>query len=209
MPARFTRSSMSNERLGNLNLSRVVNYDDLNYIYLNPLDRIARYYLAVAYSSVYRGNDNYNQAYIGARTVAVGICGGAIYITANTLHGLGLQRQRGRQAPRGLRIAVNEVRVGAQGLASELLAEGIRGINQIYFVTNPLGADDRTYHAEMQLVDYFYEEGLRFEGDMMGVSKPCCRYCAGSLENLGIEYSYWHDQNVGSVVRCEPESSWW
>lgn len=203
---RFTKTSMGDEQLGNTRLRRVVNYDDLSYMFLNDLDRIARYFLAVAYSSVYKPTDTYNQAYIAARTVAVGRSGNKLYIAANGLKGLGSQRPRGDT--RRIIIAVNEIRIGAQGLANALAEEGIGGITNIIFATNPEGDEDRTYHAEMQLVDIFHEEGVPFDGSIIGVSKPCCKNCAQSLDRVGVGYSYWHDQNVGRVKSCGPKSPW-
>jgi hypothetical protein len=200
----YAASNTLNQKLGQVTLKKVVDYTlDINN--LNVLDRVARYLLAVAYSSVYKGTDTYNQAYVAARTVAVGLADNTLYVTANTLIGLGLKAQSNVK----LKIAVNEMRIAATALAAEMSAERIANLTELVVVLNPLGNDDRTYHAEMQLVDVFQEQNLRFEGDIIGVSKPCCMQCAGTLDKLGIGYSYWHSENVGHWIPCKPKAKWW
>ncbi|WP_408602528.1 hypothetical protein [Paraburkholderia guartelaensis] len=51
----------------------------------------------------------------------------------------------------------------------------------------------------MKLLRRFGTDSLRWK--TMGVSKPCCRACADFLEKEGVDYSYWHNQNVGHWYR--------
>jgi len=205
----FAASNNLTQTLGEDNpvtFKNVVDFQ-LDYTRLNYLDRAARYLLAVAYSSVYRGTDTYNQAYVAARTVAVGLHDNVLYVTANDLIGLGLKPQKPTPGVR-YRIAVNEIRIGARALEAEMRAEDLPQLRGITVIAQE--TESRTYHAEMQLVDHFSEEKMRFEGDVIGVSKPCCAQCATRLDALKIAYSYWHDQNVGRDWQpSKAAAKWW
>lgn len=193
------------QTLGTVVLDNVVDYD-INVFKLNFLDRVARYYLAIAYSSIYQGTDINKQARVAALTVAAAINGNTLYLAANGLRGLGLKRSKTDTRP--MVIAVNELRKGFEGLRKELADEGITGITQVVFITNPHGDRNRTYHAEMQLVDHFFEERMQFDGGLIGASKPCCMHCANSLDKINVGYSYWHSENVGAVEPCVPQEEW-
>lgn len=201
----YAATTTSQQTLGDITLKKVVDYN-INISNLNFLDRVARYFLAIAYSSVYPGSDKYNQAYVAARTVAAALNGNKLYLAANELKGLGLQRPKKDTRP--IIIAVNELRKGFEGLIKEFASEGIGGITEVVFVANPFGDDNRTYHAEMQLVDLFYEGRMNFDGGIIGVSKPCCMQCALSLDKVDINYSYWHNEKVGVVIPCDPIAPW-
>lgn len=200
---RVAASTKQTEILGTTTLRNVVVFD-IDFTQLTALDRVARYILAAAYSSAYPGTDTYNQAYVAARTVAVALNGSSLYIAANSLWSLRSQSTLVRY--RDLRL------VGGSALLEALREENIIGTDEdnMFFLPNPYGDDDRDYHAEMQLVDYFYTQRLAFTTDSIGVSKPCCQLCAAALDRLGIRYSYWHSQPVGKTTKpCQPTEKWW
>lgn len=189
---RYAQDQMVPVQLGAVRLNRNVEYN-LQWNNLNELDRIARFVLAIAYSGYYAGNDTYNQAYVAARTVAVARSRGALYIAANTLW---------REA---------DVDAVTDRVSDALRGEGIGGLpgDRIVFVFNPRGDDDREFHAEMQLVEYLHARNLPFDGNEIGVSKPCCTTCANRLDRLRISYSYWHNQGVGVWRDCGVHARWW
>ena len=151
---------------------------------LNEYDLMARMILAVTYT----GDDNAKpdmlyQSMIGSPTVAIA-----------------------QDAKSGtLVIACNKLKVFQDKLVRAALdSEGVEEKFELLKLD-----DDHSLHAEMRLVNFFYNDKLRLAGDALGVSKPCCRDCASHLEALDIDYSYWHDQNVGKWAPCKPEKKWW
>ena len=52
-------------------------------------------------------------------------------------------------------------------------------------------------HSEMRLLEFMADNG-RPDGDLVGVSKPCCENCKGQLEKYGIKFSCWHNFKVGN-----------
>lgn len=157
---------------------------------LNELDKVARYILAVAFSSQYPGNSR-EQMFISQRTVAVASHNGKLYVASNGLYG-------------GEPDALQKGNV-----AAALRAEGV--MDEIVYLANwsgfhGLGESD--YHAEMQIVDYFYL--MRIPLPQIGVSKPCCGKCKERLDSLGIDYSYWHTQGTGSSYKYpKATAKWW
>ncbi|TBV10817.1 hypothetical protein [Stutzerimonas kirkiae] len=199
---RIATSESLTQKLGKTTLKNVVDYK-IHYKNLNVLDRIARYILAIAYSSAYRATDTYNQAYVAARTVAVALDDNALYIAANSLWGLDNANHL---------IPYTDLRlVGGDALIEEIRSENITGTDEsnIFFIPNRYGLNDRKYHAEMQIVDYFHSNSKRLTGDQIGVSKPCCMHCANALDRVSIEYSYWHNERCGLPTQCRPQRKWW
>lgn len=181
------------------NPAKNVVYTNLRHDRLNDLDRVARYILAVGYSGQYHGGDAYNQGYVAARTVAVALHEGHLYVATNTVID-----------PRREHPNVTIGRVLSE-VGTEVLERGLEDTyKSVIFIENPRGSADRTYHAEMQLIDFFHRNRWRPGGDMIGVSKPCCRRCAVNLDNLDVGYSYWHSENVGPGYR-QPAArgKWW
>lgn len=142
------------------------------------IDEIARFILAIAHSGQYPGNHR-EQFFISQRTVAVVFHQGTLYVATNSLRNddvedVGTTLQRAIDAIRGAGYA-----------------------DQVRFIYNPGGNEDRNFHAEMQLLSYFMAKGWRFDQDIIGVSKPCCENCANNLDRYLIMYSYWHREPVG------------
>ncbi|HEY4371416.1 MAG TPA: hypothetical protein VGN52_05810 [Burkholderiales bacterium] len=161
-------------------------YENITPEGLNYYDRVARLMLAITHTApgdnAISPTDMLGQQMIGAPTVAVAECGGTLYVTTN-------------------KIAEFQHKLVKGALEREDVDAKIEVL--------PDPKSD-SYHAEMQLVDYFSHKGIRLEGDTMGVSKPCCKSCADRLEALSIDYSYWHGQNVGKDWKpCTPKEKWW
>lgn len=157
---------------------------------LNDLDLIARQILAVAFSTLYPGNDR-EQLFIGQRTIAVAKHGGTIYVASNDVYD-------------GAPTIQQQTNVSQQ-----LASDGETG-NIVYLANwaGWSGMESRDYHAEIQLVDYFYM--MRMPLPQIGVSKPCCSKCKAELDRLGIDYSYWHTQGTGSHYKYpKAQAKWW
>ncbi len=144
-------------------------------------DNIARFILAIGHSGQYAGNHR-EQLFISQRTVAVMYYQDTIYVATNDLRN----------------DDVEDVGTTLTRVQNALRAEGYANVR---FISNPFGDNDRGLHAEMQLLSYFMAKGWQVSGGILGVSKPCCRFCALNLDRYGIWYSYWHDQNVGGNYR--------
>jgi hypothetical protein len=180
--------------------------ENIDWRNLNPLDRIARFILALGYSGTQAQGKA--QEYIGANTVAVAKPpdSNRLYVAHNSLWQM-WHRERSQRAAfnRGtVNAALSNVR---QELQQEFRTQNlvIVWINkwQTFYT-------QRTYHAEMQLVDFFGDKRWRFEGDIIGTSKACCRKCAEALDRLGIRYSYWHERRVDENWRPPRyQRRWW
>jgi OTT_1508-like deaminase len=59
-------------------------------------------------------------------------------------------------------------------------------LDQIVFVIPMEGDTSGKFHAEMQLLDYMFDNRILPERGYMGVSKPCCTYCVQHLGACGI-----------------------
>ncbi|MFP5270680.1 hypothetical protein [Coleofasciculus sp.] len=166
-------------------------YTAVNAGGLNELDKIARFALAAAHSGQYAGTHR-EQHFISQRTVAVARYNGELFIAANDLWN----------------DDVEDVGSTMQRVEHELRNQGIGG--RIRFIPNRYGYRDRSCHAEVQIVNYFFSRAWRLYNDTIGVSKPCCLQCANKLDQVRILYSYWHDQNVGhNYIVAMPNRSWW
>src|SRR5262249_47471825 len=53
------------------------------------------------------------------------------------------------------------------------------------------------FHAEMALLEYMSERDLHPDGQLIGVSKPCCKYCRQILQGCGMNFSFHHPDPVG------------
>ena len=182
-------------REGKNNVYTAVTYDELN-----ELDRVARYILAVGYSGQYGGHEAVRQSYINAHTIAVAQHGTELFVAVNTL----FYAQQGKAPQENPNETIGRIK-------AELVNEGAhRYYSNIYFIDNPNGDTDRTFHAEMQLVDFFANNGWPFQHNMIGVSKPCCQKCAENLDKLNLGYSYWHGESVGDrYVNPKTTTQWW
>jgi hypothetical protein len=175
-------------------------YEAVQYNELNHLDQVARYILAVGYSGQYAGDNALRQGYINAHTVAVAQHGTELFVAINTL----FYAQQGKAPQEHMNKIIGRVK-------AELISAGATDYySNIYFIDNEWGIKDRFYHAEMQLVDFFKNNNWPLQGNMLGVSKPCCQKCAENLDKLKISYSYWHGVDVGSQYK-EPKTTerWW
>lgn len=156
----------------------------------NELDKLARSILSVCHSAD-KQTDFVIQNLIDMNCVAVAIYG-------NLLTGLTLL------VAKNGKTTIDPAFVGAS-LTAELNQFDIKNIELIENQKS-----DRDFHAEMQLVDALSSKGQRPAGDQIGVSKPCCIFCAEKLDALGIDYSHYHDQIVGSNwIPCSTDSRWW
>jgi hypothetical protein len=189
-------------------------YTALDYRELNDLDRLARFILAVIHSSIYEGTDR-EQFFAAQRCVATAIWDNHLYFTANNVLTRRDPEARGKGRTKAIpteeldgivrdteyaiweavmRDLVAEAkRAPEKTLVSMADIDEVRGFTGISFIMNPRGAEDTSLHAEMQLVQFFSQKGLRMEDDQMGVSKPCCPNCTKRLTALGIDHSYYHD----------------
>lgn len=147
------------------------------------LDKVAYGVLAISYSGVYV-DDPGVQRYIGQPCVAAAFYQGYLMIAANNVwrtNGPGIDYAESE----------NDDNVGNNNVF-QLIVQYLRsdGINEpICILGNPLGESDTTYHAELQLFDY---SGGQFQGNVIGVSKPCCQTCANELHNAGIGITDFH-----------------
>jgi hypothetical protein len=153
---------------------------------IGALDRVAYQVLAVSYTGIYVDLPNV-QRYIGQPCVAVAYCQGTMYIAANNLW-----RSLGPGPWPHAEIGAN---VGNQNvfalIVHELRAEGVP--SPIRLLQNPAGENDTAYHAELQLIDFVYDHlGGAFDGNLIGVSKPCCQTCANELLDLGVGLTDFH-----------------
>jgi|GEM_PF-4802707 len=168
---------------------------DANVIYrhvtaggLNELDKIARFILAVAFSGEFPGNDR-EQHFVAQRTVAVARHQGKIYVASNGLYGLApSDGQRGNVA----------TALAGAGIADEIVYLAN------WALTNGGGNE---YHAEIQLMDYFYF--MRLPLPQIGVSKPCCGNCSTALTRVGTDHSYFHTQGTGQTQLPRAGAKWW
>lgn len=165
-------------------------YTRLTAAGLSELDKVARYVLAIGFSSEHAG-DSREQLFIAQRTVAVAIHDGRLYVASNGLYwGEPNATQKGN-------------------VATALHASGVD--EEIVYLANwaaSYGLSPDDYHAEMQLVDYFH--AMRLPLPELGVSKPCCSNCKKYLDQLAINYSYWHTQGTGKYYKAPKASAkWW
>ena len=194
-------------------------YTSLRYDELNDLDRIARFVLAVAHSANYSGTHR-EQRFVGQRTVAVAITDrGDLVIAQNSV--LTTRVSSGRGRPSFTRMVPELEERIRQTVAVELEWEYAippeelhldlpdKPFGNIYWVANRFGPQDTSFHSEMQLVYCMAQNGLRFEGNQIGVSKPCCLKCATRLSKLGIDYSYYHTQSADPWVDPGVKARWW
>lgn len=72
---------------------------------------------------------------------------------------------------------------------STVIRDISRGLVSKFEVLN-MGVAEQ--HAEMQLLDYFLTAGRRPDHNVIGVSKPCCRFCAFWLLSFGVQISTYH-----------------
>lgn len=154
---------------------------------IGELDKVAYHVLAVSYSGIYI--DNFNvQRYIGQPCIGVAYCQGCLFIAANNVwrsQGPGVDYPQA-EVPAN----VGNTNVFAM-ICHSLRAGGI--IAPIRFLENPLGECDTTYHAELQLIDFVYIlSNSHFDGNILGVSKPCCQFCANELHERGIAITDFH-----------------
>lgn len=199
-------------------VSNVV-YTSLQYDELNDLDRIARFVLAVAHSANYSGTDR-EQRFVGQRTVAVAITErGDLVIAQNGVLTTRISSGRGRpQFTRMIPALEERIR---RTVYVELeweyaippeelhLDPPDKPFGNISWVANHFGPQDTSFHAEMQLVSCLARNRFRFEGNQIGVSKPCCLKCANRLGKLGIDYSYYHTQSADPWVDPGVKTRWW
>lgn len=88
-------------------------------------------------------------------------------------------------------VAANSQRITADDIAEFKSSTGLD--IPIWIVTN--GTPNKM-HAEMQLVSQLQQEGKVCIPNYMGVSKPCCKYCAQVLNQMNINYANWHNSSV-------------
>lgn len=181
----------------------VFNVDD---DYLHDLDRIASYFLACVFSAIHKRTVK-RQSYANADTVAVARRGESLYFFANTLFS---DTDR-----RPFEPVSKARREGGANAAFDTIFEaldeaGIDDIEDMSYVFKTSLLSNRAFHAEMKLVQYFYEKGMPIDGSYIGVSKPCCQTCAAKLDALGIGYAYWHAAS-GNVdwQPPSPQSRWY
>jgi len=146
--------------------------EQAGFKYLNYLDKFARMILSVCHSM--DSPDFVRQNLVDMNTVAV-----APFETYLVIACSGKM-----ELDRNLIMAV---------VGEDILNYGFSGVMVI-----SQGAQQQ--HAEMQIVDFFSAHSKSITGKMIGVSKPCCILCAQQLDALKVEYSYWHDQNVGKWI---------
>ncbi|WP_321888661.1 nucleic acid/nucleotide deaminase domain-containing protein [Paraburkholderia bannensis] len=193
-------------------------YEKLTAAGLTELDKIARFILAIAFSGQWtkeklqakslvdaaEGADlaaleeaaerqaNREQSFVAQRTVAVAYHGTELIVAANDLWNASLEDPVATKA----RVC-EELRKAAFS-------------DPVTFIDNPISHEDKTVHAEVQLVNHFHTRQWRFEEDAMGVSKPCCMLCAVMLDDLGVSYSYFHREGVGKGrVPASVATPWW
>lgn len=88
-------------------------------------------------------------------------------------------------------VAANSQRITADDIAEFKSSTGLD--IHIRIVTN---GKPNKMHAEMQLVSQLQQEGKVCIPKYMGVSKPCCKYCAQVLNQMNIDYANWHNSSV-------------
>ena len=125
---------------------------------------------------------------------------------ARTIHDIAWSRQKNNQKlinldcvavcvvnDRDLWVASNNISIedcDIEQLDKIMCEDGLFLYENIYIVHNGNGH----MHAEMQLVQELINEGI--ETKYIGVSKPCCKFCANELNEQKIKYSLWHDSRV-------------
>lgn len=168
---------------------------------ITELDKVASMILATLYSGG-NGQGASAQRNIGLRTVAVVSVNRTLIVATNALTDeqepfvLKFEPTRGNQnwhyGESGLHkgdIAFHPISVIKNKLA------GIEGaFSDVIFpkeCSNPFN-----FHAEMALLQYMHEHAMTPENNEMGVSKPCCRYCAAVLRARRINFSFRHNDKV-------------
>ncbi|MBN9121939.1 MAG: hypothetical protein J0I06_22825 [Planctomycetes bacterium] len=178
---------------GDVNIEQTVFAIDDDH--LSDWDRIASYILACVYSSVQRQHVS-RQSYSSADTVAVARSGSTLHVFTNTMFARAdwnKQQQQVVFTPLSASKRGTGQAAAAETVFAAMKEAGMSDIKTIDFTYKKSLLTNRTYHAEMQCVDYFFEERQAIDGNYIGVSKPCCRDCAKALDKFGIGYAYWHD----------------
>ncbi|MHC8371712.1 hypothetical protein ACYZT2_13090 [Pseudomonas sp. MDT1-85] len=198
-------------------------YTAVVYDELNPLDRIARFIMAVAHSANYAATDR-EQGFIGQRTLAVALSKGTLYVAQNnvlTTRHFSDSSSSSKNPKPTFTAQVPELQDYLTSLVNmELEWEYAIPGEEIHLpVPDSLfstvawvfygGPEDTSFHAEMQLVNFLHSQGLPFDKNQIGVSKPCCSSCASRLTQLGIDYSYFHTQRALPWIDPGVHARWW
>lgn len=79
----------------------------------------------------------------------------------------------------------------ATQLALEMISPDIIGeyaVRRVIYISPALGDSNGRFHAEMQLLDYIISNSIYPIRNYIGVSKPCCSYCAALLGPAGLQF---------------------
>ncbi|MBB5190458.1 hypothetical protein HNQ50_001180 [Silvimonas terrae] len=151
-----------------------VHYENMDFRNLNYLDKIARSILSICHSA--DSPDFVRQNLVDMNTVAVYPYGPVLVVACSG------------------KVTLN------RNLILSCLGDTIAdyGFSSILIIG---GGGPQQQHAEMQIADFHLVHPPETGWGIIGVSKPCCILCAEKLDDLNINYSYWHDQNVGSIAK--------
>lgn len=149
-------------------------YDSIRISHLNDLDIIASYLLAKLYS-VQCSPSSDSQKLIQMNCVAVAVIGDKWFVASN---GIPLVSSE------SIKYKINEIRSPS-----------------IYHTDNIKICDESgKHHAEMKILSEVKKLGLPIENVYIGVSKPCCKCCAGELDKVNAYYADWHSDPISDWV---------
>lgn len=119
------------------------------------------------------------QSLTGPKTFAVAVCGSVLYVA----HNAALESIREVEPSEAEQTQIKAI------VLDTLRVDGYHKVTDVVFFNLASKNNKTAFHAEMQLLSYFQANKLTIDGSVIGVSKPCCNFCANQLRAMGIVFS--------------------